>query len=229
MSVSEHRQDFPSHSLAPKSWPQAAISLATLMWMRALRQEIGTREYVLLPGDCLYIPRGWAHEAKTTDDSPASLHLSVGFEVEPFMEWSAALHVLLRKCACLLPTDHTRCNGNPPRLGIASQDEIGENQLKSCVAADLSTEYTSLGISLMVNGSSTILDRSLPYRGMYFGVICRTQFGPVHGSYLFRRRGMGLSSCSLYVFCSAGLVSSTTGLFCGCAAGLGREPASCLG
>ena len=51
-------------------------------------------DVVLAPGDTLYLPRGWLHQALTSDDD--SLHLTVGANVVP---WSAALRAALERAA----------------------------------------------------------------------------------------------------------------------------------
>ena len=65
------------------------------LFMMHLLKDQGCKDFVLAAGDCLYIPRGFPHVAQTDEVNP-SFHLSLGLEVEPFMEWSAALHVALR-------------------------------------------------------------------------------------------------------------------------------------
>ena len=51
-------------------------------------------DVVLGPGDTLYLPRGWLHQALTSVDD--SLHLTVGVNVVP---WITALHAALDRCA----------------------------------------------------------------------------------------------------------------------------------
>ena len=51
-------------------------------------------DVVLGPGDTLYLPRGWLHQALTSEDD--SLHLTVGVNVVP---WIAALRAALERCA----------------------------------------------------------------------------------------------------------------------------------
>jgi JmjC domain len=51
-------------------------------------------DVVLGPGDTLYLPRGWLHQALTSDDD--SLHLTVGVNVVP---WIAAVRAALDRCA----------------------------------------------------------------------------------------------------------------------------------
>jgi hypothetical protein len=51
-------------------------------------------DVVLGPGDTLYLPRGWLHQALTSEDD--SLHLTVGVNVVP---WIAALRSALEHCA----------------------------------------------------------------------------------------------------------------------------------
>jgi hypothetical protein len=51
-------------------------------------------DLVLRAGDTLYLPRGWLHEALTSDSD--SLHLTVGVNVYPWLE---ALRAALEECA----------------------------------------------------------------------------------------------------------------------------------
>jgi hypothetical protein len=51
-------------------------------------------DVVLGPGDTLYLPRGWLHQALTSDDD--SLHLTIGVNVVP---WIAALRAAVDRCA----------------------------------------------------------------------------------------------------------------------------------
>ena len=51
-------------------------------------------EVELAPGDTLYLPRGWLHEALTSDED--SLHLTVGINV---VSWLAAFRAALDRCA----------------------------------------------------------------------------------------------------------------------------------
>jgi lysine-specific demethylase/histidyl-hydroxylase NO66 len=51
-------------------------------------------DVVLGPGDTLYLPRGWLHQALTSDDD--SLHLTIGVNVVP---WISALRAALDRCA----------------------------------------------------------------------------------------------------------------------------------
>lgn len=66
--------------------------------------------FELSPGDCLYVPRGWAHEAAATVAADAagagmccaSLHLSVGVQVDPCLSVQGYLHTLIETCAASL-------------------------------------------------------------------------------------------------------------------------------
>jgi lysine-specific demethylase/histidyl-hydroxylase NO66 len=51
-------------------------------------------DVVLGPGDTLYLPRGWLHQALTSDED--SLHLTIGVNVVP---WIAALRAAVDRCA----------------------------------------------------------------------------------------------------------------------------------
>jgi lysine-specific demethylase/histidyl-hydroxylase NO66 len=52
------------------------------------------RDVTLRPGDTLYLPRGWLHEAKTSDTD--SLHITVGINV---YTWMDAFRAALESCA----------------------------------------------------------------------------------------------------------------------------------
>jgi hypothetical protein len=61
--------------------------------------ELGTPgetvlDVVLGAGDTLYLPRGWLHQALTSDDD--SLHLTIGVNVVP---WLQAVRAALERCA----------------------------------------------------------------------------------------------------------------------------------
>jgi bifunctional lysine-specific demethylase and histidyl-hydroxylase NO66 len=62
------------------------------------REEMGdpgpaVMDVVMRPGDTLYLPRGWLHEALTSEDD--SLHLTIGVSV---ITWLDALRDLLAEC-----------------------------------------------------------------------------------------------------------------------------------
>ena len=63
------------------------------------------------PGDLLYIPRGWAHQAEAVETNhslnhtppPAvSLHITVGVEVDEDCTWGAVLHLVAETAAASL-------------------------------------------------------------------------------------------------------------------------------
>jgi ribosomal protein L16 Arg81 hydroxylase len=63
------------------------------------RPELGSPgatmlDVVLRPGDTLYLPRGWLHEALTSETD--SLHLTIGVNVYPWLE---ALRAAVEECA----------------------------------------------------------------------------------------------------------------------------------
>src|SRR5439155_22754137 len=51
-------------------------------------------DLVLRPGDTLYLPRGWPHEARTSDTD--SLHLTIGIKV---YAWIDAVRAAVDECA----------------------------------------------------------------------------------------------------------------------------------
>jgi bifunctional lysine-specific demethylase and histidyl-hydroxylase NO66 len=81
------------------------------------RDELGSAgepviDTVLGPGDTLYLPRGWLHEARTSDVD--SLHLTVGINV---YTWLDAFHDALSDVESELPFRHSvEDDGVPPEL-----------------------------------------------------------------------------------------------------------------
>jgi JmjC domain len=69
----------------------------------------------LEPGDTLYMPRGWLHEALTSDED--SLHLTIGVNV---YTWLDAMRAALEECADELELRHS-----VPDDGVASADLLG--------------------------------------------------------------------------------------------------------
>jgi cupin superfamily protein len=73
---------------------------------------------VLRPGDTLYLPRGWLHEARTSDVD--SLHLTVGINV---YTWLDAFHDALGDVEGQLPFRHA-AGGEASPIGLL--DALGE-------------------------------------------------------------------------------------------------------
>jgi ribosomal protein L16 Arg81 hydroxylase len=69
-------------------------------------------DLVLGPGDTLYLPRGWLHEALTSDSD--SLHLTIGINVYP---WIEAVRAALDECA-----DELAFRRSVPRDGQPDDD-----------------------------------------------------------------------------------------------------------
>ncbi|MET0939190.1 MAG: cupin domain-containing protein [Gaiellaceae bacterium] len=69
-------------------------------------------DLVLEPGDTLYMPRGWLHEALTSDED--SLHLTIGVNV---YTWLDALRAALDAC-----TDELELRRSVPDDGVAADD-----------------------------------------------------------------------------------------------------------
>jgi Cupin superfamily protein len=68
-------------------------------------------DLVLRPGDMLYLPRGWLHEALTSDSD--SLHLTVGVNV---VTWLDAFRAALEECGDELGFRHSIQDGDPNEL-----------------------------------------------------------------------------------------------------------------
>ncbi|HEX7254594.1 MAG TPA: cupin domain-containing protein, partial [Gaiellaceae bacterium] len=68
-------------------------------------------DLVLRPGDMLYLPRGWLHEALTSDTD--SLHLTVGVNV---VTWLDAFKAALEECGGEVAFRRSVENGDPDEL-----------------------------------------------------------------------------------------------------------------
>jgi lysine-specific demethylase/histidyl-hydroxylase NO66 len=92
---------------------------------------------MLRKGDVLYLPRGWVHQAEAplgvTDDDGASLHLSLGLEVEPLTDWAGAMHIALRQHVLRSANGHT----------YSTQKGCQTEKLSLLVRAPLSFSYFS--------------------------------------------------------------------------------------
>ncbi|KAK9697165.1 hypothetical protein RND81_08G019300 [Saponaria officinalis] len=89
-----------------KKWnvfPQPVVQLPRLYEKLKVPQEflVESKQILLKEGDVLYIPRGFAHEARTDSDlsssenSQSSAHLTLAIDVVPPFEWEAFAHVAL--------------------------------------------------------------------------------------------------------------------------------------
>jgi lysine-specific demethylase/histidyl-hydroxylase NO66 len=75
--------------------PLLELPLKDQRWSRALGEPGGpARELTLAAGDTLYLPRGWLHEAETSDTD--SLHITVGVNA---YTWMDAAKAALAECA----------------------------------------------------------------------------------------------------------------------------------
>jgi hypothetical protein len=77
-------------------------------------------DLVLESGDTLYMPRGWLHEALTSDED--SLHLTIGVNV---YTWLDALRAALDVC-----TDELELRRSVPEDGVARSDLLGVLEAK---------------------------------------------------------------------------------------------------
>lgn len=76
-------------------------------------------DLVLRPGDMLYLPRGWLHEALTSDTD--SLHLTVGINV---VTWLEAFKAALEECSAELGFRRSIGTGNPDELVAALRSRL---------------------------------------------------------------------------------------------------------
>jgi len=75
--------------------PLVELPLKDQRWSKALGEPgEPVHELTLRPGDTLYLPRGWLHEAETSDSD--SLHLTVGIST---YTWTDAVKAALADCA----------------------------------------------------------------------------------------------------------------------------------
>ncbi|HEX2292780.1 MAG TPA: cupin domain-containing protein [Gaiellaceae bacterium] len=76
-------------------------------------------DLVLQPGDMLYLPRGWLHEALTSDAD--SLHLTVGVNV---VTWLDAFKAALEECGGEVAFRRSIDAGSPEELLALLQDRV---------------------------------------------------------------------------------------------------------
>ncbi|HET9673318.1 MAG TPA: cupin domain-containing protein [Gaiellaceae bacterium] len=83
-----------------------------------------TLDVTLTAGDLLYLPRGWLHEAKTSDSD--SLHLTIGANV---YTWLDAFRAALEECAVDEPF---RCSpeGSPDELVARLASRLGADDVR---------------------------------------------------------------------------------------------------
>jgi ribosomal protein L16 Arg81 hydroxylase len=77
-------------------------------------------DVTLAPGDTLYLPRGWLHEALTSDTD--SLHITVGVTVHT---WLAAVRAALDECA-----DEVAFRRSVPADGVPDEDLVAALQAR---------------------------------------------------------------------------------------------------
>ena len=100
-----------------KRWLVYEPALELPLRNQRYRPELGepgepVLDLVLEPGDTLYMPRGWLHEALTSDED--SLHLTIGVNV---YTWLDALRAALDACA-----DELELRRSVPEDGVATAD-----------------------------------------------------------------------------------------------------------
>jgi bifunctional lysine-specific demethylase and histidyl-hydroxylase NO66 len=103
-----------------KRWLVYEPALELPLRNQRYRPELGepgkpVLDLVLEPGDTLYMPRGWLHEALTSDED--SLHLTIGVNV---YTWLDALRAALDACA-----DELEVRRSVPEDGVATADLLG--------------------------------------------------------------------------------------------------------
>jgi hypothetical protein len=103
-----------------KRWLVYEPALELPLRNQRYRSELGepggpVLDIELEPGDTLYMPRGWLHEALTSDED--SLHLTIGVNV---YTWLDAMRAALEECA-----DDLELRRSVPEDGVASADLLG--------------------------------------------------------------------------------------------------------
>lgn len=103
-----------------KRWLVYEPALELPLRNQRYRSELGEPDEPVLdielePGDTLYMPRGWLHEALTSDED--SLHLTIGVNV---YTWLDAMRAALEECA-----DELELRRSVPEDGVASADLLG--------------------------------------------------------------------------------------------------------
>ncbi|MBA3384504.1 MAG: cupin-like domain-containing protein [Actinobacteria bacterium] len=81
-------------------------------------------DVTLQPGDTLYLPRGWLHEAKTSDSD--SLHLTIGVNV---YSWLDAFKAALEECADH-PGFRRSPDGSAEELLARLRERLGEHDVR---------------------------------------------------------------------------------------------------
>ncbi|HEV2902259.1 MAG TPA: cupin domain-containing protein [Gaiellaceae bacterium] len=76
-------------------------------------------DLVLQPGDMLYLPRGWLHEALTSDTD--SLHLTIGVNI---VTWLDAFKAALEECGSELGFRRSIGSGDPEELVVALRNRL---------------------------------------------------------------------------------------------------------
>lgn len=94
----------------------------------------GAAEHVLSPGDVLYVPRGFAHEALAEGGAP-SCHVTFAVEVQPPFEAAAPLHCAVRFAGA---------RGEPQQAAPAAE------ALAHCAVRALADHTPSLRAALLV-------------------------------------------------------------------------------
>ena len=89
-------------------------------------------DLVLRPGDMLYLPRGWLHEALTSDAD--SLHLTVGVNV---VTWLDAFKAALEDCSDELAFRRSIENGDPDELVELLRARVEPEAVRRRAAAKL--------------------------------------------------------------------------------------------
>jgi uncharacterized RmlC-like cupin family protein len=91
--------------------PVVELPLSGQRWSHDLEPAAPVDDLTLRPGDTLYLPRGWPHEAAAQEDD--SLHITVGLHVPT---WLDAVKAALDECGDDVEFRRTPRDGIPPAL-----------------------------------------------------------------------------------------------------------------
>ncbi|MGZ8178351.1 cupin domain-containing protein [Williamsia sp. SKLECPSW1] len=138
--------------------PVVQSPLATQPWTDhrdAIRDRVAQDPHIdttLAPGDALYLPRGWLHSARTTDET--SIHLTIGVPALTRVDVITAAVSRVAESVTELrtslplgvdPTDHATLEAEATKALLAFADELRDraHEWGSGVASDLTREIAS--------------------------------------------------------------------------------------
>ena len=138
--------------------PVLEAPLASQPWTdhrQAIADRVAEAPHIdttLAPGDALYLPRGWLHSARTTDET--SIHLTIGVPALTRVDVVRAAVTRVAESVTELrsslplgidPTDHATLEAEATKALLAFADELRDraHEWGDCVATDLTREFAS--------------------------------------------------------------------------------------